>query len=104
MRLADENLAMIFLIQALVGAIRPSLRRISLSFINSGYFIEYIFERDAQKDMVEVEEEVIEINTEFEAYFDGPIMLEHKIVYTDEKLTMPSLKSGTRVIFWRREE
>ncbi len=98
MNLAGENLQVINLVQAMIGAITPNLRRATLELASSGaIWLRFVLERDDQTDR----EELNDIAFEFEALQARRIELHVEIIIDArpiEELNLPG-----RTVFGRKE-
>jgi hypothetical protein len=81
-RLREENSQVLRLVQALIGAITPSMRAIALEWYPPRVGLHFLLERDDPRDR----DEIADIASEFEALQDGPLDLDVVITVTDARL------------------
>jgi hypothetical protein len=96
--LAEWNRQTVALVQALLGAISPNFRMVSLNYINECWSIRIVLSNDDSEDR----SEIAEIISEFEALQDGPISCKIDIDIESGVLAWPS--PPERVVFRRREK
>ena len=85
------------LMQALLGVVSPNFRRVSLSLEGDRVLITVVLEHDDADD----QEEIDDLQTEFEALCPGPVDYEVDIQVSAGDLE--SLDDKTVVVFMRRE-
>jgi hypothetical protein len=71
-RLDEENGHVLRLVQALVGAVTPGLRAVSLELTESGVRLHFLLERESAADR----EEISDIALEFEALQERGLVVE----------------------------
>lgn len=86
------------LTQALLGAISPNFRMVSISSEVPGYKIRIVIAKESDEDR----EEIADVETEFEAQQSNRIEYEFDIVVSDRPLDRPGASSV--VVYLRREE
>ena len=93
-----EALQVLRLAQALVGAVSPNLRRVSLEQRDPGEVgLHFLLEQDSEDDREEIEDVVFE----FEAMQDSDIVIDVKVTVDAgplERIHLPG-----RVVFGRKE-
>jgi hypothetical protein len=98
MSLSDENVQVLNLVQAMIGAVSPNLRRVALAAPAPGMVrLAFVLERDESADR----EEIADIAFKFEALQAQGIDLEVDIVADARpiwEITLPG-----RVVFGRKE-
>ncbi len=98
MSLADENAQVLNLVQAMIGAISPNLRRVALAVPAPGKLrLTFVLERDEPDDR----EEIDDIAFGFEALQMQEIDLEVHIIADARPISEITLPG--RVVFGRKE-
>jgi hypothetical protein len=100
--LNDQNKATVMLVQALLGAISPNFRRISLAFTEPVWQLLFVLENECLADREEIEDVAGEFDALLLGLNAGSTNFDVKVVVSTEGLTVldPSL---WRVVFRRRE-
>lgn len=91
------RLMIVSLVQAMLGAISPNFRMISISHDGSMWCICFFLERESEEDRIEIED----IACEFESLQESLIEYRVSIVVGDSEIPWPKLPE--RVIYKRRE-
>ncbi len=98
MGLTEENLQVLNLVQAMIGAITPNLRRVTLELTSSeSVCIRFVLEQDDR----DIQEELDDVVFEFEALQVKNIKLDIRVIVDSrpiEELNLPG-----RVVFGRKE-
>lgn len=98
MSLTEENLQVLNLVQAMIGAITPNFRRVTLELISPGSVcLRFLFERDDPDDREELED----IAFEFEALQSHGIELDVKVIVDARPVHEINLPG--RIVFGRKE-
>ncbi len=95
--LETENDCVLTLVQALVGAVSPNFRRVSLHLADDRVRLRFVLERDSEEDRDEIED----IAFVFESQLSGPADVEVEVIVDAGPL--PGLEPGERVVYGRRE-
>lgn len=98
MSLSEENIQVLNLVQAMIGAVSPNLRRVTLEVPRPGaVHLRFVLERDDSDDREEIED----IGFEFEALQTTGIELEMDIIVDGRSIG--ELRVPGRVVFGRKE-
>ena len=92
-----ENRLLLSQVPALVGAVSPNFRRVSLSLTEDGLRMEFVLKEESAEDR----EEIADIYIEFEALMDGPTPAVIDVLVTTEELE--KIPINGRVVFGRKE-
>lgn len=96
--LAQENAQVLNLIQAMLGAISPNMRRVALQMADDGgVHLRFLLAKDDEDDR----EEIDDIVFEFEALQSRNVRVEVSILVGDQPLSEIDLPG--RLVFGRRE-
>lgn len=94
----DWNFQTLMLVQALVGAISPNFRLVTLCYEIDEWVLNFYLERNDDKDI----EEIDDVFFQFTAYQNGPLPCRYEVIIGKEKL--PGFSDVGRVVFRMREE
>ena len=98
MNLTEENVQVLNLVQAMIGAITPNFRRVTLELIPSGTVcLRFVLERDELDDR----EELDDIVFEFEALQTRGVEIDMEVIVSTQPIEQINLP-GT-VVFGRKE-
>jgi hypothetical protein len=98
MSLTEENLQVLNLVQAMVGAVTPNFRRVTLELTSPGTVcLRFVLERDDPDDREELED----IAFEFEALQTRGVELDMKVIVDARPIQEINLPG--RVVFGRKE-
>ena len=98
MTLAEENAQVLHLVQALIGAVSPNLRWVTLAVPTAGAVnLRFVLEEDRPEDREEIEH----IAFEFEAFQAGPIELDVEIIV--DRRAVEELQLPGRFVYGRKE-
>jgi hypothetical protein len=95
--LDDSNRSALMLSQAMLGAISPNFRMVTLTQHDGCWQIQFFLETDDAEDR----EEILEIALEFESLQETNVNYEVEIVISSDAIKWPELP--TRVVYRRRE-
>lgn len=98
MNLAEENRAVLMLVQALRGVISANMRRISICHDGKQWRFRFVLEREDRRDR----DEIGDVPAEFEALYPGPMPCIAEVEISSGSLR--DLEPMERVVFWRRED
>ena len=94
--LEKENRAVLSLVQAMIGAISPNFRRVSLAIVDDKTHLQFVLHSESAEDR----EEISDIAFAFEALHEAQIDIALDIIVTIRPLLeVPSLH---RVVFAQR--
>lgn len=93
----EWNFQTVALCQALLGAISPNFRMVSLNNNDGTWLVSFFLEQDDDMDR----EEVDDVITRFDAQQDGEIRCRYDTVIGPDFIDRPSYPA--RSVFWRRE-
>jgi hypothetical protein len=79
--LGYENQQVLTLVQAMLGAISPNVRAVSIDCLDDGVHLYFVLEQDRAEDREEIED----IAAEFEALQEGPIEIETHVSISSER-------------------
>jgi hypothetical protein len=96
MNLEEENMQVLNLMQALLGAVSPNFRAVSIT-VDSEIVLHFLLEEDNEEDREEIED----IEFEFSALQDHLVNVNIEIVVSSKPLTENQLPG--RGVFLRRE-
>lgn len=95
---SDENLHVLCLVQAMVGAVTPNLRRVALEVLGPRKVrLCFVLEREDPEDR----EEISDISFEFEALQPGGIDLDVNVLVDSRSIEQIELPA--RVVYGRKE-
>lgn len=97
--LEEMNGKTIELGQALLGAVSPNFRMVTLEYDHGLWRFTFVLERDDPEDR----EEIKEVAYAFDALQETNINYKVEIEVTDEVILMPKPSWAKRVVFRRRE-
>lgn len=95
--LEDWNFQVLMLVQALIGAISPNFRMVTLDSSGGDWVIKFYLEKNIDEDLEEIEE----VFCQYTAYQNKTLDCRHEIIVGLERL--PGASDVGRVIYRRRE-
>ena len=91
------NTQVLMLVQALVGAVSPNFRMVTLDLDEDCWIIRFYIKEDLEEDIEEIEE----ILCQYTAYQDNTLKCRHEIIIGSKEL--PGILEIGRVIYRHRE-
>lgn len=95
--LSEFNLAELNLVQALLGAVSPNFRMVTLSEDDGMWKFVFVLEHEDADDR----EEILDVVSEFDALQSGPV--EREVVITADSGPLEWPDPPARVVYRRRE-
>jgi hypothetical protein len=95
--LEEENRQILNLLQALLGAVLPTFRAVSITCRES-ILLTFLLSEDSQ----EAREEIEDIEFEFFALQTGPILVSTEVIISS--ISIADVRLPGRLVFLRREE